>query len=86
MWLYGRRKRKWREFLAQLENNTVWDYEQLSDDGPIIGGSRATISPAFNMEMNNEEINSFSYNSNSNQNLSNSKLRNKIDERTHIID
>ncbi len=83
VWLYGRRKRKWREFLAQMDNNTVWDYEQLGDDGPAIG---ATMSPVFNMHASNEEISSYNYNTGSNQNISSSKSRNKINERTHIID
>jgi hypothetical protein len=83
VWLYGRRKRKWREFLAQMDNNTVWDYEQLGDDGPAIG---ATMSPVFNMHASNEEISSYNYNTSSNQNISSSKSRNKINERTHIID
>ena len=86
VWFYGRRKRKWREFLAQLENNTVWDYEQLADDGPTINGSRATISQAFNMHMSNEDINSYSNNTNTNHNTQYNKSRNKINERTHIID
>ena len=82
VWLYGRRKRKWREFLAQLDNNTDWEYEQL-EDGPTLHGSRATISPVFNMNISNDEI--ISSNNNSTQEANNSKQRNKINERTHII-
>jgi hypothetical protein len=37
--IYGRRKRKWREFLAQLDNNTDWEYEQLEDMPNSIGGN-----------------------------------------------
>ena len=27
VYFYGRRRRKWREFLAQLDNNTDWELE-----------------------------------------------------------
>lgn len=46
-WIYGRRKRKWREFLAQLDNNTDWEYEQL-DDNFYPMGSRSSL-PTMNM-------------------------------------
>ena len=86
VWLYGRRKRKWREFLAQYDNNTDWEYEQL-EDGPNLGSSRATMSPVFNMNVSNDEINPYNYSANSSQTTNNSnKSRNKINERTHIID
>ena len=40
--IYGRRKRKWREFLAQLDNNTDWEYEQLEDmPNSIAGGNNS---------------------------------------------
>ena len=54
-WIYGRRKRKWREFLAQLDNNTDWEYEQLDDNNHIMGSTTySTNPPRFNMSISNE--------------------------------
>jgi hypothetical protein len=49
VWVYGRRKRKWREFIAQLDNNTEWEYEQL-EDGPLtmINNSNARMAANSN--------------------------------------
>ena len=79
IWVYGRRKRKWREFLAQLDNNTDWEYEQL-DDGPSISASRTTMSPVFNMNIANDDIEAAA-NVNNNNNSSN---KNRANERTPI--
>jgi hypothetical protein len=54
MWYYGRRNRRTREFLAQLHNNTDWEYEQL-DDEQSLGTSRVTMSPIFDMNAINDE-------------------------------
>lgn len=84
VWVYGRRKRKWREFLAQYDNNTDWEYEQL-EDGPAMSGVTSTRSPVFNMNVSNDEITTYSYSMNSA--IQNSKKGpDKITERTHIID
>jgi hypothetical protein len=56
-WVYGRRKRKWREFLAQLDNNTDWEYEQLEDNHYPMGsraGSLPNMSPMINMKITND--------------------------------
>jgi len=54
IWYYGRRNRRTREFLAQLQNNTDWEYEQLDDDQSL-GTSRVTMSPIFDMNTINDE-------------------------------
>ena len=58
LWIYGRRKRKWREFLAQLDNNTDWEYQQLDDNPLSIGASSnmPTMLPIFNMSSSNTNI------------------------------
>ena len=58
LWIYGRRKRKWREFLAQLDNNTDWEYQQLDDNPLSIGTSSnmPTMLPIFNMSSTNTTI------------------------------
>ena len=64
--IYGRRKKKWREFLAQLDNNnTDWEYEQL-DDGPSISASRPSMTPIFNMNVTTATATVAHQNSNSN--------------------
>ncbi len=57
IWAYGRRKRRFREFLAQLDNNTDWEYEQLDDGPPSMTASRATMTPIFSMLNHNESLN-----------------------------
>lgn len=76
-WIYGRRKRKWREFLAQLDNNTDWEYEQL-DDNFYPMGSRSSL-PTMNMI--NMKITSDPPTSNSRQQQTNSST---LTERTPI--
>jgi hypothetical protein len=48
VWIYGRRKRRWREFLAQLDSNTDWDYEQLDDDSVTPSPSRHAVAQQVN--------------------------------------
>jgi hypothetical protein len=43
LWIYGKRKRRWREFLAQLDSNTDWDYEQLDDEPVTPSASRHSM-------------------------------------------
>lgn len=77
IWLYGRRRRKWREILAHLENNTDWEYEQL-EDGPSLSSTRATVSQRFNPNFTNQD---------NETNLSNSITKvgsNQLNERTRI--
>lgn len=75
VWLYGRRKRRWRELLAQLDNNTDWEYEQL-EDGPSMVSSRSTVTPSLNRNISNDDretnlstINRQSSNTNNNAKL-----------------
>ena len=68
VWLYGRRKRRFREFLAQLDNNTDWEYEQLDDGPPSMTQSRQAITPIFSMLAHNESLNRRSIIQNSSSN------------------
>lgn len=60
--VYGRRKRRWREFLAQLDNNTDWEYEQLEDLPTANGADR--YSTVFDRTISTSENERESQNSN----------------------
>ena len=82
IWLYGRRKRQWRDFLARLDNNTDWEYEQL-EDGPAI--SRTNV--IFNMNDDAFDPNMApSYNSlnTGSSNYNSSRAAPKLTERTPV--
>lgn len=55
-WTYGKRKQKWREFLAQLDNNTDWEYEQLDDNHHPMSSraSLPTMAPMFDIKITEE--------------------------------
>lgn len=55
-WSYGKRKQKWREFIAQLDNNTDWEYEQLDDNHhPMASRSNLpTMTPMFNIKITDD--------------------------------
>ena len=85
VWVYGRRRRKWREFLAQLDNNTDWEYEQLEDAPSISSSHLATMTPVFNISnhinFNNREDR---IESNTSQTNTSTNSRPGINERTPI--
>ncbi len=77
VWTYRKRRLKWTEFLAQLDNNTDWEYEQLDDyqhsSGTGAGGSMPTMSPIFDMSIAKKEnkiLESGNVNINANDRLS----------------
>lgn len=59
VWTYRKRRLKWREFLAQLDNNTDWEYEQLDDNhhhqAIHRGQSIPRMSPIFNMNVSSKD-------------------------------
>lgn len=76
IWLYGRRKRRFREFLAQLDNNTDWEYEQLDDGPPSLTASRHTMTPIFSMLNHSENLNRRNVNQNNAVNASSININN----------
>ncbi len=57
LWTYRKRRLKWNQFLAQLDNNTDWEYEQLDDyhQSNNASGSVPTMSPIFDMTITKRE-------------------------------
>jgi hypothetical protein len=78
--VYGRRKRRWREFLAQLDNNTDWEYEQLEDLPNTNGVERYSTVFDRTIESDRENQNS----SRNNKLLATNNTNNNNNEQTPI--